>query len=90
MVPSTILWQRPANSGIRTTGNNFSRVDRILVRRTMGYSAFEMVYGRECTILPVQPSVASWNIIDWELVNTREDLILVQMQQLDQHTLAQH
>ena len=61
--------------------------DRISVRRTTGYSAFEMVYGRDC-MLPVQLSVASWNIIDWETVKTREDLILARMQQLDQHTLA--
>ena len=61
--------------------------DRISVRRTTGYSAFEMVYGRDC-ILPVQLSIASWNIIDWEMVKTHEDLILARMLQLDQQTLA--
>ena len=32
--------------------------DRISVRRSTGYSAFELVYGREC-LLPVQFSIAS-------------------------------
>jgi len=60
--------------------------DRISVRRTTGYSAFEMVYGREC-LLPVQLSIASWSTVDWDSVKTREDLIMARMQQLDQYTL---
>ena len=41
--------------------------DRISVRRSTGYSAFELVYGREC-LLPVELSVTSWSLIDWENV----------------------
>jgi hypothetical protein len=62
--------------------------DRISVRRSTGYSAFELVYGREC-LLPVQFSVASWSMVDWEAVQNREDLILARMRQLDQRTLAE-
>jgi hypothetical protein len=55
-------------------------------RRSTGYSAFELVYGREC-LSPVELSVASWSLIDWDSVKTRMDLILVRMQQLDERTL---
>ena len=37
--------------------------DRVSVRRSTGYSAFEMVYGREC-LLPVQFSLLSWSMVD--------------------------
>ena len=60
--------------------------DRVSVRRTTGYSAFELVYGREC-LLPVEFSVASWSVVDWEQVKDREDLLLARMQQLDQQNL---
>jgi hypothetical protein len=60
--------------------------DRISVRRSTGYSAFELVYGREC-LLPVELSVASWSLIDWDSVKTRMDLIFARMQQLDERTL---
>ena len=45
------------------------------------------IYGRDC-IPPVQLSIASWNIIDREMVKTREDLNLARMLELDQQTLA--
>ena len=48
--------------------------DRISVRRSTGYSAFELVYGREC-LLPVELSVMSWSLIDWDGIKDREDLI---------------
>lgn len=60
--------------------------DRISVRRSTGYSAFELVDGREC-LLPVELSVPSWSLIDWDSVKTRMDLILARMQQLDERTL---
>ena len=60
--------------------------DRISVRHSTGYSAFELVYGREC-LLPVELSVASWSMIDWDEIETREDLILARMLQLDERTL---
>jgi hypothetical protein len=52
--------------------------DRISVRRSTGYSAFELVYGREC-LLPVELSVMSWSLIDWDSVKDRDDLILARM-----------
>ena len=60
--------------------------DRISVRRPTGYSAFEMVYGRDC-LLPVEFSIASWSTVDWD-ISDREDLILARMQQLNQLTLS--
>ena len=62
--------------------------DRVSVRRSTGYSAFEIVYGREC-LLPVQFSILSWNMVDWQEIRTREDLLLVRMRQLDQRVLAE-
>ena len=60
--------------------------DRISVRCSTGYSAFELVYGREC-LLPVELSVTSWSLIDWENIKNREDLIVARMSQLDERTL---
>src|SRR5437762_438512 len=63
--------------------------DRISVRRSTGYSAFELVYGREC-LLPVQFSIASWCMVDWEdEVKTREDLLVARIRQLDQRALEE-
>jgi hypothetical protein len=56
--------------------------DRVSVRQSTGYSAFELVYGREC-ILSVEFSVSSWSMVDWDSVKAREDLIVARMQQLD-------
>jgi hypothetical protein len=60
--------------------------DRISIRRSTGYTAFELVYGRDC-VLPVEFSVASWSMVDWESVRTREDLIVGRMTQLDARNL---
>jgi hypothetical protein len=49
--------------------------DRITVRRSTGYSAFELVYGREC-LMPIQLAINSWNVIDWNSIQNREDLII--------------
>lgn len=57
--------------------------DRITVRRSTGYSAFELVYGREC-LLPIQLAINSWNVIDWNGVKDREGLIMARMEQLDE------
>jgi transposase InsO family protein len=62
--------------------------DRITVRRSTGYPAFELVYGRDC-LLPIDFSPASWSIVDWEgEVRTHEDLILARMRQLDERNLT--
>jgi len=61
--------------------------DRISVRQSTGYSAFELLYGREC-LLPVELSIKSWSVVDWEgEVRTREDLLLARMRQLDSQTV---
>jgi hypothetical protein len=57
--------------------------DRISVRRSTGYSAFELLYGREC-LLPIEFTVQSWGMVDWEQIESREDLISARMRQLDQ------
>ena len=60
--------------------------DRIMVRRTTGYSAFRLMYGRDC-VLPVETSIASWGVVDWNEVQTTEDLLLTRMKQLDERVL---
>src|SRR5579862_3855582 len=57
--------------------------DRITTRRTTGYSAFELIYGRECH-LPVQLAVESWSLVEWDDVKSHEDLIIARMRQLDE------
>ena len=52
---------------------------RISIRRSTGYSAFELLYGREC-LLPVELMIESWQTVDWEAIKNREDLILARMQ----------
>ena len=56
--------------------------DRITVRKSTGYSAFELLYGRDC-LLPVELSVRSCAAVDWVEINSQEDLILARMHQLD-------
>jgi hypothetical protein len=62
--------------------------DRISVRRSTGYSAFELIYGRDC-LLPVQLSIESWCLIEWNEVKSREDLLTARMKQLDERNLAE-
>jgi len=63
--------------------------DRVSVRRSTGYSAFELVYGRDC-LLPVDFAPESWSIVDWEgEVKTREDLLVARMRQLDERALLE-
>ena len=62
--------------------------DRISVRRSTGYSAFELLYGREC-LLPVELMIESWQTVDWDAVQSREDLILARMQQLDNRRVTE-
>jgi RNase H-like domain found in reverse transcriptase/Integrase zinc binding domain len=61
--------------------------DRISVRRSTGYSAFELLYGRDC-LLPVELLIESWQTVDWEAITSRDDLILARMQQLDHRRVS--
>lgn len=60
--------------------------DRISVRRSTGFSAFRLLYGRDC-ILPIEFSSPTWGTVDWGSVRTRDDLIAARVKQLDQRTL---
>src|SRR5438552_17888986 len=62
--------------------------DRISVRRSIGYSAFELLYRREC-LLPIELMIESWETVDWEAIENREDLILARMQQLDHRRITE-
>jgi len=46
------------------------------------------MYGRDC-LLPVEFELASWSLVDWEAIESREDLILARMRQLDQRSLVE-
>src|SRR4030095_9040159 len=61
--------------------------DRISVRRSTGYSAFELLHGSDC-LLPIDISLPSWSVVDWEgEVKDRESLLVARMRQLDQRSL---
>ena len=62
--------------------------DRISVRRSTGYSAFRLLYGREC-ILPVEFAVSSWSMVDWQAIESREDLLTARIKQLDRQSLEE-
>jgi hypothetical protein len=59
------------------------------VCRTTRYSAFKLVYGRDC-LLPINLLLPSWSLVDWnEEVKTWEDLLVARMRQLDQQVLSE-
>jgi hypothetical protein len=62
--------------------------DRISVRPSTGYSAFELLYGWEC-LLPVELLIESWETMDWCAVQSRENLILAMIQQLDSRRVTE-
>ena len=62
--------------------------DRVSIRRSTGYAAFELMYGRDC-LLPVEFTLESWCVVNWEdEVQSREDLLTARMRQLDERTLT--
>jgi len=62
--------------------------DRITVRRSTGYSAFRLLYGRDC-LLPIEFELSSWATVDWDNVRTPEELLQARMRQLDQQALEE-
>jgi len=52
--------------------------DRVSMRRTTGFSAFRLLYGRDC-ILPVEFAVSSWAMVDWNEIKTRDKLLMAQI-----------
>ena len=63
--------------------------DRVSVRRSTDYSAFDLLYVRDC-LLSMDFTLESWSVIDWEEeIKTREDLIMTRMRQLDQKVLIE-
>ena len=48
----------------------------------MGYTAFKLLYNHDC-ILPIELSIASQSIVNWDDVHMQEDLILARMHQLE-------
>src|SRR5271170_7842804 len=60
--------------------------DRISVRRSTGYSAFRLVYGRDC-VMPVELSLPTWSLSDWERLRTREEMLEARMMQMDRQVL---
>ena len=67
--------------------------DRITVKATTKRSPFYMVYGYNA-VLPIHNFVKPWNVLDWEMVETTEELIEQRMNQIEivtgERTDAQH
>ena len=53
--------------------------DQISVDRSIGYLTSKLVYGNEC-LLPIRLMIESWQTLNWEAIENREDLILARMQ----------
>ena len=60
--------------------------DRVSIHHSTDYSAFKLLYGRDC-LLQMEFSVASWSMVDWDQTQSRKDLIVARMEQLDQWNL---
>ncbi|OMJ26287.1 hypothetical protein AYI69_g4028 [Smittium culicis] len=57
--------------------------DRVTVKRTTGYSPYELVYGREC-LLPVEYNYSTWFTLPWKESMTTEELLVIRMKQLSE------
>ncbi len=60
--------------------------DRVSIRCFTGFTPFRLLYGHDC-VLPVELSVASWTIVDWNRVKTREELLMARMAQMNRQAL---
>jgi hypothetical protein len=59
--------------------------DRVTVRRSTGFSAFRLLYGRDC-LIPAEFTVESWGVVDWGSIKSRSDLLHARMLQLEQQS----
>ena len=58
--------------------------DRTTHSSVTGYMPFELMYGQK-PIMPTEEAVTTWTILPWETGMTREDLLALRIQQLEQH-----
>jgi len=57
-------------------------VDRITPRVSTGFTPYRLVFGQDC-VLPVEPCVSSWTIIQWRKVKTTVELLAARARQLE-------
>ena len=59
--------------------------DRTAIRASHGKSAFWLMYGRE-PILPIETECPTWRLINWDTVQTQEELLVARIRMLSRHT----
>jgi len=59
--------------------------DRTAIRASHGKSAFWLMYGRE-PILPIKTECPTWRLINWDTVQTQEELLVARIRMLSRHT----
>ena len=59
--------------------------DRTAIRASHGKSAFWLMYGRE-PILPLETEYPTWRLINWDEVQTKEQLLEARLRVLSRHT----
>ena len=63
--------------------NNVLWADGITVRKSTGFSPFELVYGRKC-LLPIEIIFSTWQIMEAHTPRTTQELINLRVTQLTQ------
>ena len=63
--------------------NDVLWADRITVRKSTGFSPFELVYGRKC-LLPIEVIFSTWQIVEAHEPRTTQQLINLRVAQLTQ------
>ncbi|KAJ5675384.1 hypothetical protein N7462_008281 [Penicillium macrosclerotiorum] len=72
----------PVERSMRTLKDALSKMtDGITVNATTGISPFYFLFGNEA-ILPIEHDIQSWDVLPWDTVSTREDLIATRARQL--------
>lgn len=63
-----------------------SWADRVTVHRSTGMTPYRVIFAQEC-LLPVELSIESWRVLEWELVagsdNPRGQLLALRARQLE-------